>query len=454
MSSTSSSAKPTDDASGQPEPLVWRDEHGYRMDMNGFLNVTPMGAEKTITKKNAQDSPLLGLPPEIRNMIWKYVLGRQKIKLSATRYPDTYYLASPARGTALIWFDLLCVCRQIYAEAALLPRALNTPTFPNFSTFLKKVATGKLHHTQSVSLRTILKCLKTNKELEKLVPVSAFEPFKTVDISLYVGDETRGVQERVETALRARFVGKEVSIRFHDSYEWMMLEWGKSSPRNLTRAQPVNKNGNSARPKRGVHGFHKFKNGLLNLTPVSDDELALCDRNARDSELLHLPPDIGAMIWSYALGGQTIFLLPKPDPMAAVCDPKDRFPLLSVCRQIYSEAALLPRTLSTFAFWRPMDYLDYANSRLTKHARYIKLRVMFWNINQWHFSGPQSRDIRTLEILSFDWHYRPGSEHKMIRENEVKKIFAGKHLVLRYVDSDKEFNKAWRGEGEGEACTK
>jgi hypothetical protein len=49
----------------------------------------------------------------------------------------------------------------------------------------------------------------------------------------------------------------------------------RKSARNLVRAQPSNKDSTTSRPKRGSHGFHKFKNGFLNLTPVSDDETAL-----------------------------------------------------------------------------------------------------------------------------------------------------------------------------------
>jgi len=49
----------------------------------------------------------------------------------------------------------------------------------------------------------------------------------------------------------------------------------RRSARNLTRTRPSNKNSDNGRPKRGAHGFRKFKNGLLDLTPISDDEKAL-----------------------------------------------------------------------------------------------------------------------------------------------------------------------------------
>jgi len=154
------------------------------------------------SKKNARDSPLLRLPPEIRSMIWEYVLGEHTIRMG-----ESWHFTFPAQGTAQIHFDLLRVCRQVYVEASNLPRTLNTLSFPDFTSFLETAATGKLHHVQKICLRTFVDCLVSEEGLEYLVPTAAFAPFKTISITLCTEDlEEEGVRFRAETALRARLL--------------------------------------------------------------------------------------------------------------------------------------------------------------------------------------------------------------------------------------------------------
>jgi hypothetical protein len=49
----------------------------------------------------------------------------------------------------------------------------------------------------------------------------------------------------------------------------------RRSTRNLALTQTMNKDNTKSHPKRGLHGFHKLKNGLLDPTPVSDIEKTL-----------------------------------------------------------------------------------------------------------------------------------------------------------------------------------
>jgi hypothetical protein len=49
----------------------------------------------------------------------------------------------------------------------------------------------------------------------------------------------------------------------------------RRSTRNLALTQTMNKDHTKSHPKRGLHGFHKLKNGLLDPTPVSDIEKTL-----------------------------------------------------------------------------------------------------------------------------------------------------------------------------------
>jgi hypothetical protein len=67
-----------------------------------------------------------------------------------------------------------------------------------------------------------------------------------------------------------------------------------------------------------------------------------CQKNAKDSGLLRLPPEIHTMIGGFALGGQTIKLAYKGLSPHDAIRSDDRFPLLSVCHQVYAEAAMLP----------------------------------------------------------------------------------------------------------------
>jgi hypothetical protein len=73
--------------------------------------------------KANQQSPLLRLPPEIRNRIWAYALGGKVIRQIFTRRKCVLLPQPQERINA---FTLLAACRQIYAETAALPFAANT----------------------------------------------------------------------------------------------------------------------------------------------------------------------------------------------------------------------------------------------------------------------------------------------------------------------------------------
>jgi hypothetical protein len=73
--------------------------------------------------KANQESPLLRLPPEIRNRIWAYALGGKVIRQVFTRRKCVLLPKPQERINA---FTLLAACRQIYVETAVLPFAANT----------------------------------------------------------------------------------------------------------------------------------------------------------------------------------------------------------------------------------------------------------------------------------------------------------------------------------------
>ena len=94
-----------------------------------FLAVTHIELTVLRSVKSNQDSPLLRLPPEIRNSIWAYVLGGKVLRpmLARPNYRTFSLVLSQAESkdpTAL-----LRVCRQVYAETALLPLSLAICSF-------------------------------------------------------------------------------------------------------------------------------------------------------------------------------------------------------------------------------------------------------------------------------------------------------------------------------------
>ncbi|KAI4647677.1 hypothetical protein J4E93_004087 [Alternaria ventricosa] len=74
-----------------------------------------------ISERNAAASPLLRLPPELRNSIFAYALYHEIFILGP---PDSCAYVVKSRDKNLL--SLLYVCRQIYSETAFLPYKLNS----------------------------------------------------------------------------------------------------------------------------------------------------------------------------------------------------------------------------------------------------------------------------------------------------------------------------------------
>jgi hypothetical protein len=74
--------------------------------------------------KTNHESPLLRLPPEIRNRIWRYTLGGKVFRQCYGTNRRCVLRPEPReRGNI---FALLTACRQIYAETSVLPFVVNT----------------------------------------------------------------------------------------------------------------------------------------------------------------------------------------------------------------------------------------------------------------------------------------------------------------------------------------
>ncbi|KAL1603993.1 hypothetical protein SLS60_005585 [Paraconiothyrium brasiliense] len=109
-----------------------------RKPKNGLLDASiPRNAthlmelEDISAQRNSTQSPLLRLPPEIRNKIWEYAIGGFNIKVFRTRSCEhlkelSYYADDLSEKLSRPTFHLHKVCRQAYVETAPLIYTLNT----------------------------------------------------------------------------------------------------------------------------------------------------------------------------------------------------------------------------------------------------------------------------------------------------------------------------------------
>lgn len=94
-----------------------RPKRGYHMFKNGLLNVTPKGQEMEVAKTNSESSSLLLLPREIRDTIWKYVLGNKVFECGNSHFKKRTIIFNSMAAKHDI--SLLLTCRQIYVETGL-----------------------------------------------------------------------------------------------------------------------------------------------------------------------------------------------------------------------------------------------------------------------------------------------------------------------------------------------
>ncbi|CAN9334720.1 unnamed protein product [Alternaria alternata] len=86
-------------------------------------------------KRNAIESPLLRLPPEIRNGIYAYVFGNTRYRFRPNIRPQVYPVVFKPDQTEYRHPNLPLVCRQLYHETRLLPYKLGTFSFTMWLAF-------------------------------------------------------------------------------------------------------------------------------------------------------------------------------------------------------------------------------------------------------------------------------------------------------------------------------
>ncbi|KAH6638321.1 hypothetical protein C7974DRAFT_411751 [Boeremia exigua] len=125
----------------------------------GLVNLKKTWGLQHITIANA-NSPLLRLPPEFRNMIFKYTLtSKVRLKMyfnSVRRYSRSGFSTRPPRSAVRqLGMRLPEVCRQIYSETATLVYRKNTFSFAvelGMRTWLKKRLPAQLEAIERLEL--------------------------------------------------------------------------------------------------------------------------------------------------------------------------------------------------------------------------------------------------------------------------------------------------------------
>ncbi|OWY42208.1 hypothetical protein AALT_g11440 [Alternaria alternata] len=100
-----------------------------RKDATSKQRLRDRAQREEITKRTAIESPLLRLPPEIRNGIYAYVFGNKRYRLWPKIRPGGSPVVVKPDQTEYRHPNLPLVCRQLYHETRLLPYKLGTFSF-------------------------------------------------------------------------------------------------------------------------------------------------------------------------------------------------------------------------------------------------------------------------------------------------------------------------------------
>ncbi|KAH7076427.1 hypothetical protein BKA63DRAFT_282354 [Paraphoma chrysanthemicola] len=204
---------------------------------NGLLDVKPYGEFVAITNRNLEDSPLLRLPPEIRNRIFKYALCGHKLRpflsFEHFRTSELQGVVAANRKLAKGRFELLLTSRQIYAETAALPYILTTFAFQRTYHIHQWLSVLDRHPVQKKRLRYIktLQCASmpsdsvSEHQCHKAFPLDRFCGLERVELLLYHRAYRREVSRINKTY--AKFFqekGIKVAVKNSTSWQWCIDE--------------------------------------------------------------------------------------------------------------------------------------------------------------------------------------------------------------------------------------
>ncbi|USP77115.1 hypothetical protein yc1106_04389 [Curvularia clavata] len=154
--------------------VVKRRYEKVRFYEDGLLNIErKAGKYFKMARQNQQQSPLLRLPAELRNKIFAYALGGRTFRFKTTgNYP--WYIKNVTKYKHAL--ALLQVCRQIYAETALLP--FSTNTFSASRLYVLEEWAESLHSARAQSIKWIRLKLQLSSGMGFLINKIHCESFK------------------------------------------------------------------------------------------------------------------------------------------------------------------------------------------------------------------------------------------------------------------------------------
>jgi hypothetical protein len=161
------------------------------------------------------------------------------------------------------------------------------------------------------------------------------------------------------------------------------------------------------------------------------------EQNAAKSRFLRLPLEIRYMIYGYVFGGKEYFVYERKEPACALMyEKKTDRELLSVCKQIYLEAALLPIRLSAFYVW-PHQVLAWFETEKFTVAQEDAISILRVNFPAVRYDADFLRYFWGLRRVYVSWTRENHSHEKLASIAVRLRKDAGKpHLGVIFVPED------------------
>jgi len=142
------------------------------------------------------------------------------------------------------------------------------------------------------------------------------------------------------------------------------------------------------------------------------------------------------MIWGFVVGGNELHLSRDKNPLMAAHFKRDYFPLLRVCRQVYSEAALLPYTQNLFCFEGSVSWFEYTSNTLLKNVHSVRVRMKTCTSKMVKVPPATLRNLRTvhleLYVCNCYMRMRAAPSNSTIRAY-YENVFASQRFSLEWI---------------------
>lgn len=154
--------------------------------------------------------------------------------------------------------------------------------------------------------------------------------------------------------------------------------------------------------------------------------------------MLNLPAEIRVMIWGFAVDDEELYLSRNQDPSDTDHIKRDLFPLLRVCRQVYSEAALLQYFQNLFHFEGSASFFAYTGHTLLKYAHNVEVELTTCVFTMAKVPPATLRNLRTVHLELFRCNCHPSwqvTPSESTIEAYYKNVFADQRFSLEWDDN-------------------